>query len=148
MKYFALTSIAASLVIAFVGCKTMNHQTTSASIIQPDSVRYLGASDSLPQKRDPREAERKRQKEESDRQMFEGAVGIINDGLDHYAQEQGEATGFEYVGKGIYNFFAYIRVGKISRTYLNSLRTEGEKFQNIPERMYSAHSDNRNFKNV
>lgn len=106
MKYFALTSIAAAFAIAFVGCKTMNHQTTSASIIQPDSVRYLGASDSLPQKRDPREAERKRQKEESDRQIFEGAVGAVNEGLDHYAQEQGESTGLEYIGKGFYNFFA------------------------------------------
>ena len=105
MKYFALASITALLVITFVGCKTMNHQTT-ASVIQPDSVRYLGASDSLSEERDPRAAEIKRQKEESDRILFEGAVGAVNEGLNHYAQEQGESTGLEYIGKGVYNFFA------------------------------------------
>ena len=94
MKYFALTLIAASLAIAFVGCKTMNHQTTSASIIQPDSVQYLGASDTV---RYPRRSDGK---DDSGRNMQDFAS-------DYAEAHSGEAaTGIMYIGEGFYNFFA------------------------------------------
>ncbi len=96
MKYFALTTITALLAISFVGCKTMNHQTTTASLIQPDSVQYLGASDKLQQPRKSTDYVH------TDSPVADAALETS----DIYAREQGEATGLEYVGKGFYNFFA------------------------------------------
>lgn len=90
MKYYALTSILAALAIAFVGCKTMSHQTTSASIIQPDSVRYLGASDNLSNG------------SAEENSNFRGA----NQAVDSPAPKQKEATGLKYIGNGFYNFFS------------------------------------------
>ena len=88
MKSIALTSIALSLAIAFVGCKTMNHQTMSASVVQPDSVRYLGGSDSLSNSSD------------------EYALRGSNRTADNPDQKPKEATGLKYVGNGFYNFFS------------------------------------------
>ena len=91
MKYCALTSILAALAIAFVGCKTMSHQTTSASIIQPDSVRYLGASDNLSSGSAAEE-----------NPNFRGA----NQTMNGPAPKEKEATGLKYIGNGFYNFFS------------------------------------------
>lgn len=94
MKYFALTSITALFAIAFVGCQTMNRQTTASSVVQPDSVQYLGGSDSL---RPPRRSDGK---DDSGRNMQDFAG-------DYAEAHSGEAaTGIKYIGEGIYNFFA------------------------------------------
>ena len=103
MKYFAFTTITALLAISFVGCKTMNHQTTTASLIQPDSVRYLGSSDGLPSRSDGKD-------NAVDPDAVGGLIGAgfssAAGGANYYANEQGESTGLTYVGKGVYNFFA------------------------------------------
>ena len=100
MKYFALTSVAAALVLAFTGCKAVNHQT-SASVIQSDTVRYLGGSDSLPASPNGNGA--------ADDNRPNGAAGNDFRGANQPtrpAPEQNEPTGLAYVGNGIYNFFA------------------------------------------